>query len=278
MLKAPLISTFRALGKSLDTLGRALELHGHVERLQPATRNIGFRGVSPDLKNSGFIAPSATIVGQVSVGTSSSVWYGAVVRGDVNTITIGNDVTVGEMAMIHCSGISNEAPTTIGNRVVVGVAATIHGATIHDESIIGDRATILDGAIVQSHSIVGAGSLVGYKKVIPSGQLWAGVPAVFIRNLTAAEIANFSVAAIESTEWAALHGHECGKTWQVIEEEEEFLDQQESRNSEYLQPISDEMKSKNMGEIEGHQIPGRIFNSKISATASGEDCREGTYK
>ena len=235
-------------------------------------------GKAPELAGAAFIAPSATVVGQVKIGTGSSVWYGAVVRGDVNSITIGNDVTIGDMAMIHCSGIGMEAPTVIGNRVVVGVGATVHGATLQDESRVGDRATVLDRAVVSKHSIVGAGSLVPTGKVIPSGQLWAGVPACYVRDLSAAEIAGFSSSAFQLAEWAAVHQHECDKTWQTIEDEEEFLDQQNSRHPEYFQPLSDEMRSKNAGEVEGHQVPGRIFNSRISADDSGVDCREGSYK
>jgi carbonic anhydrase/acetyltransferase-like protein (isoleucine patch superfamily) len=246
--------------------------------VQPSTRNVTLKNRgAPELTGVSFIAPSATVVGQVKIGTSSSVWYGAVVRGDVNSITIGNDVTIGDMAMIHCSGVMGEAPTVIGNRVVVGVGATIHGATLHDESRVEDRATVLDGAVVSKHAVVAAGSLVPNGKVIPVGQLWAGVPVRYVRDLTAAEIAGFSTSAFKLAEWAAVHQHECDKTWQVIEEEEEFLDQQNSRHAEYFQPISDEMRSKNAGEVEGHQVPGRIFNSKISAS-NAEDCRESSYK
>lgn len=280
MLKAPLVSVLRAVGKQLDKIGRSLEVNGAIERLQPSTRNIALktRG-APEFNEVSFIAPSATVVGKVKLGTSSSVWYGAVVRGDVNSITIGNDVFIGDNSMIHCSGgnIMDVCPTVIGNRVVIGAHATIHGATLHDESRVEDRATVLDGAVISKHSVVAAGALVPNGKVIPSGQLWAGVPAKFVRDLTAAEIAGFAVSALKMSEWAAVHQHECSKSWQTIEEDEEFLDQQNSRHPEYFQPLSDEMRSKNAGEVEGHQVPGRIFNSKLSANDIG-DCRENSYK
>ena len=191
--------------------------------VQPSTRNVTLKNRgAPELKGVSFIAPTATVVGQVKLGTSSSVWYGAVVRGDVNSITIGNDVCIGDNAMVHCSGggVMDISPTVIGNRVVIGAHATVHGATLQDESRVGDRATVLDGAVISKHSAVAAGSLVPNGKVIPSGQLWAGVPAKYVRDLTAAEIADFAVSALKMSEWAAVHQHECSKTWQVIEEDE----------------------------------------------------------
>jgi len=232
--------------------------------VQPSTAAVKLGSHSPVLNNS-FVASSATVIGKVKIGKGSSVWYGAVVRGDVNTITIGEGVTIGDRAMIHCSGIAGDNPTVIGNNAVVGAGAIIHGATLEDESMVGAGAQVLDTAKVQKHGMVQAGSIVGSGKIVKSGQLWGGIPAVYIRDLSVEEKQSIAASAASNAEWAVIHAAEGSKTWEQIGEELENFEQESGRAPYYYQRLSEEAKSFKLGEIENHQVPGRVFDSEIIA-------------
>lgn len=143
--------------------------------------------------------------------------------------------------MIHCTGHTANKPTVIGNKVVIGAGATIHGCTLEDESFVGTGAQVLDGAKVQKHAMVSAGSIVGQGKIIPAGQLWGGVPAVYQRDLSAAEILSISSAAAESFEWASMHALEAAKSWEQIEQEEDDHDQNVNRNEYYYKRLTPEV-------------------------------------
>ena len=193
---------------------------------------------APVIKAGVFVAPSASVIGRVQIGQSSSVWYGAVVRGDVNSITIGDGVSVGDRAMIHCSGIMANRPTVIGHRCVIGAGAIVHGCTLEDESFVGEGAQVLDGAKVQKHAMVAAGAVVGQGKVVASGQLWAGVPAVHVRDLTAAEKVSIAATAADNVEWAAMHAKEAAKSWATIAQEEDDWQQVAHRNEYYYKRLT----------------------------------------
>lgn len=257
------VKGIRSFGQSLDVLGRSFEVNAYVERLQPSVKVLNFKGKSPIL-NCSFVAPTASIIGDIKIGNSSSVWYGAIIRGDVNTITIGDNVIVGDRAMIHCSGLSGNFPTKIGNSVNIGKGAIIHGCTIDDESVIGDGALVLDGAHVQAKAIVAAGSIVPPGKVIPAGEVWAGAPAVFQRQATAIEIANVPETAASTTELATLYAKEASKTYEQLEADEFEYEQISERNEYYYRRRSPAELARKAGEVEGHTVPGRIFNSPIS--------------
>jgi len=236
----------------------------YVESLQPSVKIVNFQGKSPSVK-SNFIASSASVIGRVSIGTNSSVWYGAIIRGDINTIDIGDGVVIGDRVLIHCSGISVKAPTTIGNSVTIGPGAIVHGCTLEDECIVGAGAIVMDGAHIQKHSIVGPGAVVPPGKVVPSGQLWTGAPAAFLRPLTPDEIADIVKTSNDHIELATLHAAEGGKSWQTLEEDELEFEQIEDRNEYYYRRLSPEEMSTKMAEVQGHQVPGRVFNSPVSA-------------
>jgi len=252
----------RAAGKALDAVGRSFEVVPYVEKLQPSTRAVKLGAHVPAITNA-FVAPTATVIGQVTVGSQSSIWYGAVLRGDVNTISIGEGVTIGDRAMIHCSGGATfNKPTVIGNRAVVGAGAIVHGATLADESMVGEGAQVLDGATVQKHAVVAPGALVAMGKVVPSGQLWAGVPAAYVRDLSVAEVANIAATAAENVALAAVHAAETAKGWAVVEEDEYNWQQAVRRNESYWKRLSPEQMSYKLGELEHHQVPGRVFDSE----------------
>ncbi len=140
------------------------------------------KGIVPVVGEGTFVAPTAVVIGDVTIGADSTIWYGAVLRGDVNTIRIGHHVSVQDGACLHTSG--GDAYVEVGNYVTIGHNATLHGCKIRDHTLIGMGATILDNAVVNSNSIVAAGALVLGRTVIPEGELWGGVPAKFIRKLT----------------------------------------------------------------------------------------------
>ena len=138
----------------------------------------------PTLADDVFIAPGATVVGDVRLGSRSSVWYGCVLRGDINFIQIGEGTNVQDGSIVH---LDDDYPAVVGDYVTIGHAAVIHACIVEDECLIGMNATILDGAVVGRRSIVGAGSLVLQGMKIPSGSLVAGVPAKVKRLLSEEE-------------------------------------------------------------------------------------------
>lgn len=138
-------------------------------------------GKSPDITEDCYIAENATIVGDVSFGASCSVWFNAVLRGDVNYIKIGNKVNIQDGAVVHCT--YQKHPTIIGNNVSIGHNAIVHGCVIQDNVLIGMGAIVMDNCVVESNSIVAAGAVVTQNTIITSGSIWAGVPAKKVKDL-----------------------------------------------------------------------------------------------
>ncbi|MBL7925183.1 MAG: gamma carbonic anhydrase family protein [Bacteroidia bacterium] len=138
-------------------------------------------GIHPQFGKDCFLADNATVVGQVQMGDQCSVWFNAVVRGDVNTITIGNKVNIQDGAVIHCT--YQKAKTVIGNNVSIGHNALVHGCTLHDHVLVGMGAIVMDHAVVHSNSIIAAGSVVLENTVVESGTIYAGVPAKKVKDI-----------------------------------------------------------------------------------------------
>ena len=128
-----------------------------------------------------FLADNATLAGKVEMGESCSVWFNAVVRGDVNSIRIGNNVNIQDGAIIHCT--YQKFQVNIGNNVSIAHNAIIHGCTIHDNVLIGMGAIVMDGAVINSNSIVGAGALITEGTIVESGSVWAGLPARKVKDI-----------------------------------------------------------------------------------------------
>lgn len=135
----------------------------------------------PEFGKNCFIAPNATIVGDVKTGEDCSIWFNAVIRGDVNFIRIGNKVNVQDGAVIHCT--YQRCGTTIGNNVSIGHNAIVHGCTVHDNVLIGMGAIIMDKATIHSNTIIAAGSVVLEETVCEAGSIYAGVPARKVKDL-----------------------------------------------------------------------------------------------
>ena len=138
--------------------------------------------VTPKIGKDCFLAETATLIGDVVIGNKCSIWYGAVLRGDVHYIKIGNNTNVQDNAVIHTT--YKKSPTNIGNNVTIAHGAIIHGCTLQDNCMIGMNAVILDNAVVESNSIVAAGSVVTKGTVVESGSVYAGVPAKKVKDIS----------------------------------------------------------------------------------------------
>lgn len=143
-------------------------------------------GKQPQWGGNCFIAPNATIVGDVTMGSDCSVWFNAVLRGDVNSITLGNKVNVQDGAVIHCT--YKRSKTVIGNNVSIGHNAIVHGCTVHDDVLIGMGAVVMDGAVVESNTIIAAGAVVLEGTLCTGGAVWAGVPAKKVKDISAEKL------------------------------------------------------------------------------------------
>ena len=140
-----------------------------------------YKNKMPEIGNNCFIAPNATIIGDVIIGDNCSIWFGSVIRADVNSITIGNNTNIQDNSVVHCN---TEKPTSIGNNVTAGHGTLIHACDIKDNVLIGNRSVIHDHAIVNSYSIIAPGAVVVDKTVVPEKSLYVGIPAKLKREIT----------------------------------------------------------------------------------------------
>lgn len=139
-------------------------------------------GKHPQFGQNCFVAPNATIVGDVVMGDDCSVWFNAVIRGDVHFIKMGNKVNIQDGAVIHCTYQKN--PTVIGNNVSIGHNALVHGCTIQDDVLIGMGAIVMDRCVVHSNAIIAAGAVVLEGTVVEAGSIYAGVPAKKVKDIS----------------------------------------------------------------------------------------------
>ncbi len=158
---------------------------------------------SPEIGEDCFIAENATIIGEVTMGRQCSVWFNAVLRGDVHFIKIGNKVNIQDGAVIHCT--YKKAPTVIGNNVSIGHNAIVHGCTIKDNVLVGMGAIIMDDCVVESNAIIAAGAVVTKGTHVPSGTIFAGMPAKKIKDvspeLSSGEIDRIANAYVMYSGW-----------------------------------------------------------------------------
>ncbi len=139
-------------------------------------------GHTPQIGNDTYLAETATIIGNVVMGEQCSVWFNAVIRGDVNSIKMGNKVNVQDNAMLHCT--FEKFPLSIGNNVSIGHNAIVHGCTVKDNVLIGMGSVVMDDCLIEENSIVGSGSVVTQGTHIKSGEVWAGIPAKKIKDIS----------------------------------------------------------------------------------------------
>jgi carbonic anhydrase/acetyltransferase-like protein (isoleucine patch superfamily) len=139
-------------------------------------------GIAPKMGNNCFVAPNATIVGDVVMGDDCSIWFNAVVRGDVNSIRIGNKVNIQDGAVLHCT--YQKTTVDLGNNVSIGHNAIVHGCKVHDNVLIGMGAIVMDNCEIGSNTIIAAGAVVTEGTKVPSGCIFAGVPAKKVKDIS----------------------------------------------------------------------------------------------
>ncbi|MEU9409303.1 gamma carbonic anhydrase family protein [Streptomyces sp. NPDC048281] len=163
---------------------------------------VGIGGREPKIEDGVFVAPTASVIGDVTLRAGASVWYGAVVRGDVEKITVGAQANVQDNVTLHADP---GFPVSIGERVSIGHNAVVHGATVEDDCLIGMGATVLNGAVIGAGSLVAAQALVPQGMVVPPGSLVAGVPAKVRRELSREEREGVTLNGTFYAELAVAH-------------------------------------------------------------------------
>lgn len=166
-------------------------------------------GKAPRIHDSAFIAPGCRIIGDVEIGPDASIWYNCVIRGDVNRIVIGARSNIQDGTVIHCDspmpGAEQGYPTTIGEDVLVGHMAMLHGCTLEDRAFVGLSATVMNGCRIESDAMLAAGALLSPGKHIPARQLWAGRPATFLRDLPERAVAEMQLGVAHYVHNAKAH-------------------------------------------------------------------------
>lgn len=157
---------------------------------------------TPDTARANFVARTATVIGDVTLGAGSSVFYGAVLRGDIARIVVGEGSNIQDNAVVH---LADDGDAIIGRWCTIGHSAIVHACTIEDECLIGMGATVLDGAVIGTRSIVGAGAVVRQGMIVPPGSMVLGIPARVVRSLTADEMAGLRPWAEKYVETSAAH-------------------------------------------------------------------------
>lgn len=225
----------RETGQAIDRLGCRLQGNYYFqEQLSRHRTLMNIFDKSPNVHKDAFVAPSASVIGDIEVGEGSSIWYGCVLRGDVNHIRIGSGTNIQDNSLVHVakSNISGKVlPTIIGDNVTVGHSAVLHGCTVEDEAFVGMGATLLDGVVVEKNGMVAAGALVRQNTKIPCGEVWAGNPARFLRKLTEEEVAFISQSAVNYKNLAKVHAAENAKPFDEIEFEK-LMRKKFARNDE----------------------------------------------
>lgn len=173
------------------------------------TRFLSFGGKSPRVDPSAFIAPGAQLIGNVEIGAQASIWYNCVLRGDVNRIRIGARTNIQDGSVIHVDspkpGAEEGHPTIIGSDVLIGHLSMVHGCILHDRAFVGLGSIVMDGCEIESDAMLAAGAMLTPGKRIPAGQLWAGRPAKYVRDLSAAELAGQQAGVAHYVALAKAH-------------------------------------------------------------------------
>ena len=175
----------------------------------PGANIISIHGQTPKIHETAFIAPGATIIGDVEIGAGSSVWYNCVVRGDVFTIRIGERSNIQDGSVLHCDpprpGDEEGSPLIIGDDVLIGHMAMVHGCTIADRGFVGLGAIVMNKAVIGSDAMLAAGAMLTERKVMGQRELWAGRPAKMLKELNDAAITGMKVGTAHYAENARHH-------------------------------------------------------------------------
>ncbi len=176
---------------------------------RPDVSIISLHGKTPQIHDSAFIAPGCRIIGDVTIGAESSIWYNCVVRAEVNRIVIGARTNIQDGSIVHCDGpvpgVPDGFPTIIGDDVLVGHQVMLHGCILQDRAFVGLSATVMNGAIIEGDAMLAAGAMLTQGKYIAARQLWAGSPARFVRDLDDAAVLGMRMGVAHYTENAKAH-------------------------------------------------------------------------
>lgn len=170
---------------------------------------IRFGGAAPQVDPTAFVAPGARLIGDVQIGPEASIWYNCVLRGDVNRIRIGARTNIQDGSVLHVDsakpGRPSGHPTLIGEEVLIGHLAMVHGCVLHDRCFVGLGAIVMDGGEIESDAMLAAGAMLTPGKRIPSGQLWAGRPARYVRDLSEQDLAGMAMGVAGYVALARAH-------------------------------------------------------------------------
>eukprot|EP00188_Purpureofilum_apyrenoidigerum_P001125 Plantae.Rhodophyta-Purpureofilum_apyrenoidigerum.ctg15859.p1 GENE.Plantae.Rhodophyta-Purpureofilum_apyrenoidigerum.ctg15859~~Plantae.Rhodophyta-Purpureofilum_apyrenoidigerum.ctg15859.p1 ORF type:complete len:261 (-),score=46.43 Plantae.Rhodophyta-Purpureofilum_apyrenoidigerum.ctg15859:56-838(-) len=238
----------RETGQALERLGARAK--GQFYCAEPLNRhrqimNIFFE--RPLIPQGVFLAPCAALAGSVHVGVGSSIWYGATIRGDDASVLIGETTNIQDRVLIASKDLDRyfspgPIKTVIGNRVTIGHGVIINNAIIEDECLVGMNAIVGVKAVLRKNSMIAAGSVVAAESEVPSGELWAGAPAVFKRKLSKEEIEGIQKRAVDYNELAAKHLESVHKTPDQISAEDMYQQLLSVRNN-ITQTVSEEKPS-----------------------------------
>ena len=170
---------------------------------------IAFGGKTPVIDGSAFVAPGARLIGDVEIGAEASIWYNCVLRGDVNRIRVGARTNIQDGSVIHVdspkAGDPSGHATIIGEDVLIGHLAMVHGCILHDRAFVGLGSIVMDGCEIESDAMLAAGAMLTPGRKIPAGQLWAGRPAKYVRDLTPQDLAGQQAGVAHYVELAKAH-------------------------------------------------------------------------
>lgn len=152
-----------------------------------------YKGKSPIIHPTCFIAQGVVIIGDVEIGEYTNIWYGCVIRGDVNTIRIGKRTNIQDGTVVHVT--RKTGPTVIGDNITIGHSVLLHACTLENDSFVGMHSTVMDGAVVQSNAMLAAGALLAPNKTVLTGHIWAGSPARYMRDLKQEELDYIGISA-----------------------------------------------------------------------------------
>jgi gamma-carbonic anhydrase len=176
---------------------------------RPDVSIITIGGKSPVIHDSAWIAPGCRIIGDVTIGADSSVWYNSVIRAEVNRVAIGARTNIQDGSIIHCDGpmpgVPDGYPTVIGDDVLIGHMAMIHGCNLHDRAFVGMGAMVMNGAVIEGDAMLAAGAMLTGGKRAETRQLWSGAPARYVRDLTDEQIMGMKIGVAHYTQNAAAH-------------------------------------------------------------------------
>jgi carbonic anhydrase/acetyltransferase-like protein (isoleucine patch superfamily) len=170
---------------------------------------IPYGGKAPRVDPAAFVAPGAQLIGDIEIGPEASIWYNCVLRGDVNRIRIGARTNIQDGSVVHVDsprpGHKAGHPTIIGEEVLIGHLAMVHGCILHDRAFVGLGAIVMDGCEIEGDAMLAAGAMLTPGRKIPSGQLWAGRPAKYVRELNAADFETMRMGVAHYVALAKLH-------------------------------------------------------------------------